>query len=123
MKGYVNEYCTLCGVKHEVKPTKDSSGKAVSMYCTKQRKVYNVTTKQYNGVDVPHVLKQFIPFACNLKGVGNLSPYSLDKLAKKVTYQLLDTDLGRRYRLNFAFTYYYASEILNEYAKGLPAYA
>lgn len=110
----LKKYCPRCSCRHVLSPTYDGERKVVGYFCNRTKLLAKAGAPRWNGEDIrPHVTA-FVSERVDLGALNRMHTSRIPALAKRIAFQLLQTEWAKRRRLNYAFAHYWIeAEILN----------
>jgi hypothetical protein len=110
--------CPKCRQEHDVMVTKDSYGNVVANFCPKAKICFNVTTEDFNGVNVREKVRNLVDLEVSVRSLPNLHDNGIKRLARKIAYEFMRTPFAERQErpFNYYFVLYHTYHTLKEYA-------
>jgi hypothetical protein len=109
-------HCPSCGNYHDLTATYDRTGKTRAWFCNNTKDIAVLVSTTWNGLDIEHLLKQYIPFVVDTANIDRLSESSLSKLAFKVAIYFKEyTVYGYHHDINIYFAKKIAYKLLLTY--------
>lgn len=103
----IQKYCKHCGEIHIVSPTYDGDHNVVGYFCNREKLLCEAVDSTWNGTDIMEQLRPFIVDRVDFKALYRMERSRIKFLAKRIAFQLLQTEWARSERLNFAFVQYW----------------
>lgn len=100
-------YCRRCETAHVLSPTYDGERRVVGYFCNRTKLLAKAGAPRWNGEDIrPHVAA-FVRERVDISALNRMHKSRLPALAKRIAFQLLQTEWAKQRRLNYAFAQYW----------------
>jgi hypothetical protein len=99
-------YCVHCKTEHVVSPTYDNKRNLVGYFCNREKLLVSAETPLWDGENISRHILEFVKERVDMDVLERMERGRIKYLAKRVAFQLLQTDWAKERRLNFAFAQY-----------------
>lgn len=109
----IKRFCKYCNEEHVVSPTYDNERNLVGYFCNREKLLIESDTPLWNGLPITTELMRFVDERVDMTVLERMDFDRIPFLAKRIAFQLLQTDWAKGLRLNFAFAQYWLNNVIH----------